>query len=125
MIHKANSPSEYLDVIDPDWRKETLLEIRSQILSHSDIAEVMNYGMLGYKVKNHETFMHLNAQKGYVSIYVGNIDKVPGADDLLAGYNRGKGCLRLTKTKSPKDTPVVEFIRRAITYYRSGGEMDC
>jgi hypothetical protein len=125
MIHKANSPSEYLEVLEPDWRKNTLLEVRAQILEHSDLTEVMNYGMLGYKIKDNEPFMHLNAQKGYVSIYVGNIDKVPGADELLAGYNRGKGCLRLTKTKSPKDTPVVEFIRRAIAFHRSGGEMDC
>jgi hypothetical protein len=125
MIHKANTPSEYLEILQPDWRKETLLEIRSQILDHSDMSEVMNWGMLGYKMAKQEPFIHLNAQRNYVSIYVGNIDKVPGAEELLSGYNRGKGCLRLTKTKSPKDAPVMEFIRRAIEFYRSGGNIDC
>lgn len=125
MIHKANSPAEYLEVLDVDWRRDTLLEIRSQILSHSDVVEVMNWGMLGYKIDEKEPFIHLNAQRGYVSVYVGNIDKIPGAEELLAGYNRGKGCLRLTKTKSPKDAPIVEFIRRAIAFYRSGGDIGC
>ena len=36
----------------------------------------------------------LNAQKGYVSFYVGNAAKVAPAGEFLHGLDHGKGCIR-------------------------------
>ena len=63
MQYDVSSPSEYLEALDLDWRKDKLLQLRDLILHQdSDIQESISYKMLGFKLNSVELF-HLNAQK--------------------------------------------------------------
>ena len=53
--------------------------------------------MLAYGSEASDLF-GLNAQKSYVSLYVGTIEKIDNASVLLAGFDSVKGCIRI---KSP------------------------
>jgi len=45
----------------------------------------------------------LNAQKNYISLYVGDRHKIDPEMKLLKGLNLGKGCIRISKSKSIPD----------------------
>ena len=82
--YNATASTDYLDQLETDWRKETLLELRNLILAQSDnLQEGMQYKMLSYSDSS-GTIFHLNAQKHYVSLYVGDINKINPSLDLWA-----------------------------------------
>ena len=125
MQYDAESPAEYLDLLDDDWRKEKLLELRALLLeTESGLEESVNYRMLGYG-KGEDFVFHLNAQKGYVSLYCGNASKIDPEGTLLAGLNVGKGCIRFSKSRRVADTRIDEFIRRAVQRWKDGEDVDC
>ena len=125
MQSDAQSPKAYLDSLEEDWRKATLLSIRDMVFNSADkVSEYMEYGMLGYAVDDKPIF-NLNAQKGYVSFYVGNIDKIDPDRSILAGLNCGKGCIRFSKTKGPDGIDFQAFIEKAISIAKQGGDLSC
>ena len=80
--------------------------------------------MLSYEDAGGQVF-GLNAQKDYVSFYVGNADKVDPGGVLLLGLNRGKGCIRFKKSVRVADTKIHEFISEAARLRRDGEDIDC
>jgi uncharacterized protein YdhG (YjbR/CyaY superfamily) len=125
MQYEAHSPSIYLAQLEEDWRKEKLQEVRQMILSSGpQLNETMEYKMLAYKLKD-QTVFHLNAQRAYVSLYVGDISKVKGADEYLKAFDVGKGCIRIKKRVTLQDSGLDEFIRKTIAHWASGGETVC
>ncbi len=125
MQYDVSSPKEYMESLEPDWRKEKLLQLREMILKQdSGIHESINYKMLCFKL-GETTVFHLNAQRGYVSLYCGNIEKIDPTDQLLKGLNKGKGCVRFTKTKEVRKTPIEEFINKAVSLAREGEDLGC
>ncbi|GAA4272895.1 DUF1801 domain-containing protein [Aquimarina gracilis] len=84
--------------MEEDWRKEKVILIHNMILKEQGLKEYINYKMLAYGDGKQEPLLHLNAQKNYVSLYVGNIDKVEKARELLNPFDMGKGCIRIKKT---------------------------
>lgn len=125
MQSDAKSPKEYLDALEDDWRRETLLKIRSMLFDTAPgISEYMEYGMLGYAIDD-KPLGNLNAQKGYVSFYVGNIDKIDPNRSMLAGLNCGKGCIRFSKTKGPDSANFDTFVKKAIELATAGEDLSC
>lgn len=125
MQYDAKNPEEYLDMLEEDWRKEKLLAIRQMILDYApELEEVIRYKMLNYG-KNDSYVFALNAQKHYVSLYVGTIEKIPNAEALLEGYNYGKGCIRVRKTIKMEETGLEKFIQQTIDMWRAGEDTDC
>lgn len=125
MQYNANTPTEYLDVLEEDWRKEKLLELREIILLKAyDFTERINYKMLCYTDENGDLF-HLNAQKNYVSLYVGDTAKIDPEGSLLKGLNLGKGCIRFKKSVNVADTRIDEFIEKAIELWKDGIDVGC
>ena len=125
MQYDVTTPAAYLAVLEDDWRKEQLLTLRRLILELGpELKENIEYKMLAFG-DGQKNLFHLNAQQQYVSLYVGNIEKVPGAKTLLEGLNLGKGCIRLTKSKDIARTGLPTFIQRVIDIHRQGGETDC
>ena len=126
MIHGGKNAQEYLDKLEKDWKKEKLLEIRQLLLNHSQIKEGMNYGMLSYgNETEEEPLFHLNAQKNYVSLYVGDIQKIDSDGSLLKGLNLGKGCIRISKSKIIPETGIKEFIQKAVDLWLAGEDTSC
>ncbi|CAA0126095.1 Uncharacterised protein [Halioglobus japonicus] len=125
MLYDASNPLEYMESLALDWRKEKLQELREIILKQdSAIQETINYKMLCFKLNNSVLF-HLNAQRGYVSLYCGNTKKIDPTGGLLAGLNIGKGCIRFTKTKVISNTRIEEFIQQAIFLFKEGNDIGC
>lgn len=125
MQYNVESPAEYLNVLEDDWRKETLLSLREIIITKTpDIKESIQYKMLCYGDENRDLF-HLNAQKSYVSLYVGSITKVDPAGELLEGLNIGKGCIRFSKSREIADTQIDQFIERAIELWSEDKDIGC
>ena len=121
----AVKPSEYIDRLDDDWRRDKLLSIRAIIQEQApQLTERMHYKMLGYGVDEDFAF-HLNAQRAYVSLYVGNASKVDPDGELLDGLNVGKGCIRFSKSTEITETRIDEFIARAFTMWQAGEDIDC
>lgn len=125
MLSSAQTPKEYLEQLEDDWRAHTLRALRQIILEKGpELTEKINYKMLCFGNEDAAVF-HLNAQKNYVSLYVGNASKIDPDGTLLVGLNVGKGCIRFRKTVSISDTQIDRFIARAIELWRSGEQMDC
>jgi uncharacterized protein YdhG (YjbR/CyaY superfamily) len=123
--YDAKTPSEYLNMLDTDWRKAKLLEIRKLIKKHGpELKEGINYGMLGDAHRNGGGFA-LNAQKNSVNFYVGTARKIDPDGALLAGLDVGKGCIRFKKTTAVADTRFEEFIKKAVTMLRNGADCGC
>lgn len=125
MQYDVSSPSEYMKSLDVDWRKEKLNELRKIILQQDPaIKESINYKMLCFKLDDSVLF-HLNAQRGYVSLYCGNTKKIDPEGVLLAGLPIGKGCIRFSKTKDISKTRIKEFIKQAVYLLKEGKDIGC
>jgi len=125
MQYDVNTPEEYLSVLDDDWRRETLSALRELIQRNApEMREGIRYKMLSYDDDRGQVFA-LNAQKGYVSFYVGNSDKVDPTGELLKGLDCGKGCIRFRKSVRVPDTRIGTFIARAAAIRRQGGDIEC
>lgn len=126
MIHGGKTAAEFLDKLENDWKKEKLSEVRELLLKHTQIKEGINYGMLSYgNNSDDEPLFHLNAQKNYVSLYVGDIHKIDPDNSLLKGFSLGKGCIRISKTKNISETDLEEFIQRAVDLWLEGKDTFC
>ncbi len=49
-----------------------------------------------------EIFAHLNAQKAYVGVYLGELERIDPGVVLRGKMNCGKSCLRLRKWDDPE-----------------------
>lgn len=124
VIHAADSPSEYLAVIEDDWRREKLFALREVIFDVApDWPEVIHYKMLGYGPEGDPT-MHVNVQKARVCLYVGDIAKVDPSGELLAGMDMGKGCVRFRR-KDDVGGNVRVFLERYVAMKRDGVDVGC
>lgn len=125
MQYDVKSPSEYLDNLETDWRKNKLEEVREMIQSNGpDLKESIEYKMLCYG-KEGKSIFHLNAQKGYVSLYVGDINKIADSRMMLKDFDMGKGCIRIKKSIELSKTKLDEFISKTIVFWKNGGNIDC
>lgn len=125
MQYEAQTTTDYLSELEVDWRKQKLLEIRALIQSKAvNYTECISYKMLGYKDDSGIVF-HLNAQKNFVGLYVGDIKKIDIDGSLLAGLDLGKGCIRIKKSTLLKETRIEEFIDRAIGFRNQGKDIEC
>jgi uncharacterized protein YdhG (YjbR/CyaY superfamily) len=125
MQYDVRTPEEYLRVLEQDWRRDTLLALRELIQQNApELKETIEYKMLCYEDERGAVFA-LNAQRGDVSLYVGNADKVDPSGELLGNLDRGKGCIRFKKSVKVPDTTIGAFISRAAAMRRQGGDIDC
>lgn len=125
MLYDVKTPAEYLDILPQDWRREKLLEVRDMIMKTGpELTEGISYKMLAYTY-NGDVIFCLNAQKAYVSLYVGNVDKVESGRALLKGFDLGKGCIRIKKSVDLQQSHLEKFITGTIDVWRKGGETDC
>lgn len=125
--YDVSTPKEYLEQLEEDWRKEKLLEIRQMIFDYApDIDETIRYKMLNYGVAGDDNYVFaLNAQKNYVSLYVGSIEKIDPKKEMLKEFNLGKGCIRVSKSKILKNTNLKVFIQQTIDLWRAEEDVDC
>lgn len=125
MQYNVRTPQEYLDALEDDWRREKLLALREIIRACGpELVEGIDYGMLSYR-SGDEIILGLNAQKHYVSMYVGDIRKIDPDGTLLAGLNVGKGCIRFSKTTSVSAPGIRAFVQRTIDMARRGEDLSC
>lgn len=125
MQYDVTTPSEYIQILDNDWRREKLLELRSLIKSTApQLKEGISYKMLCYGDNSSNVF-HLNAQKSYVSLYVGDLKKVDPSGELLKGINTGRSCIRFNKSLSLSETKIEEFIKKAVHLWSKGVDLAC
>ena len=82
--------------MEDDWRKERLLEIREVFWAVPGASEGMQYKMQHYAVGN-ESLGLLNAQKGYVAVYMDDLGELDPDGALRADLDCGKGCVRVKK----------------------------
>jgi uncharacterized protein YdhG (YjbR/CyaY superfamily) len=113
MQYEVKTPAEYMSALEADWRRDKVEEIRKIVKEKApDIVEGINYKMLSYGDGEDQIVFHLNAQKNYVSFYVGDTAKIDPTGELLDGINCGKGCLRFKKTLAISDTKLDQFIEK-------------
>ncbi len=125
MQYEVNTPQQYLDALENDWRKQSLQELRSLIKTKApQFKEGINYKMLSYSDDNGVVF-HLNAQKNYVSLYVGDSRKIDTEQGLLKDLDIGKGCIRFKKTDVISESRIDEFISRTVEMRSAGKDIDC
>jgi Uncharacterized conserved protein len=125
MQYDVKTPGEYLETLESDWRRETLLQLRALIQGQApELVEGIDYKMLSYRDATGIVFA-LNAQKHYVSFYVGNASTIDPDGALLAGLDHGKGCIRFKKSVSVAKTQIETFIERAAELNRRGIDTGC
>lgn len=125
MHYDATDPNHYLSLLEEDWRKDKLLYVRQLILSYApELEESIRYKMLNFG-KGESYVFALTAQKHYVSLYVGSIEKIDQSDILLADFNYGKGCIRIRKTIDIGQTELERFIQKTVDLWRAGEDIDC
>ena len=95
--YAAESPAAYLAELADDWRKARLINIRDAILELvPDVRETVGYGMLRFE-RGTSVFCHLNAQKSFVGLYLGDVAQLDPDGHLTDDLNVGKGCVRVRK----------------------------
>lgn len=125
MQYDVATPDAYLKALEADWRRDTLLSLRALIREKApELVEGIAYKMLSYSDATGIVF-GLNAQKHYVSFYVGNASKIDADGALLAGLDCGKGCIRFKKSVAVENTRIEAFIERAAELARSGVDTGC
>jgi len=125
MQYDVPTPEAYLANLDDDWRQTMLLALRERIKAAApEAGEFMQYKMLAFG-KDGRTLCHLNAQKAYVSLYVGNADAIDDGRDLLQGLSVGKGCVRFSKATRIDETGIDEFLGLAVERWRRGEKLGC
>lgn len=125
MQSNAATPDEYVAGLADDWRRDTLEQIRTIIAREApELHESMHYKMIGYSTAG-EFIFHLNAQQGYVSLYVGDISKIDPERELLDGLDLGKGCIRLRKSNPVPTTRLDEFVARTLELWNAGEDVSC
>jgi uncharacterized protein YdhG (YjbR/CyaY superfamily) len=125
MQYDQPTPAAYLAHLDDDWRRTTLLALRELIQAAAPEAEEsIQYRMLAFG-EDGRTLCHLNAQKAYVSLYVGNTGAIDRGRGLLQGLSVGKGCVRFSKTIRVDETRIEEFIQAAVERWRRGENTSC
>ena len=125
MLYDVQTPEEYLNALEEDWRRSKLMELRAIIFEKApSLKESIQYKMLGFGDGKDAVF-HLNAQKNYVSLYVGNAEKIDPGGQMLKGLDVGKGCIRFKKSVSISDTRIDEFIERTVAMWKDGQDIDC
>lgn len=123
MQYQVNTPDEYLNALQDDWRKEKLLQVWNIIEEvQADLIVDIEYKMLRFS-DGAESVFHLNAQANYVSLYVGDTTKVDESGISLAGFNVGKGCIRIKK--SNEVNALRDFIQKAIEKRKRGDDIGC
>ena len=127
MQYDVDTPKEYLELLEGDWRKDKLIRIREIISKHApELNESIRYKMLNYGVLEDDNYVFaLNTQKNYVSLYVGDISKVDPSGEMLKDFNLGKGCIRVRKTLDIEETRLEEFITKSVELWRSGLDINC
>ena len=127
MQYDVDTPKEYLELLEGDWRKDKLIRIREIISKHApELNESIRYKMLNYGVLEDDNYVFaLNTQKNYVSLYVGDISKVDPSGEMLKDFNLGKGCIRVRKTLDIEETRLEEFITKSVELWRNGLDSDC
>lgn len=125
MLYNFKTSKQYLENLEKGWIKDKLEEVRNIILKYGpELEEAIEYKMLCYRLKE-KTVFHLNAQKSYVSLYVGSIDKIQEGRHLLQNFNLGKGCIRVKKNNTINNSGLEDFIEKTIILYRDGENADC
>lgn len=125
MQSDADTPQRYLDQLEEDWRRDKLLTLRQLILDIApEVDERIHYKMLGYGLDD-RWLCHLNAQKQYVSLYLGNIQALDPDGSLTTGLNIGKGCIRLSKSLKITDTGIPDLIQRSVARWEKGEVSGC
>ena len=109
MQYDVETPAAYLDALADDWRKEKLLAVRETMRAAvPGLAEGIAYKMLEYRL-NGEVFAHLNAQKAYVGVYLGDLSQLDPEGEIVSALDAGKSCVRLKKRNDPADlAPLFE-----------------
>lgn len=125
MQYEVKTPKEYISNLEEDWRKDKVLQIREMIKTLApEIDETINYKMLCYRSEQGIVF-HLNAQKNYVSLYVGDTKKIDPEGELLKGVDMGKGCVRMKKSLVLENTRIDEFIAKTLQFWKDGKDIYC
>lgn len=125
MQYDVTTPDAYLEALESDWRRDTLLQLREIIRAKApELVEGIDYKMLSYRDSEGIVF-GLNAQKHYVSFYVGNASVIDPDGSLLAGLDHGKGCIRFKKSVAVSKTRIASFIARAAELNRRGVDTGC
>ncbi len=113
MQYYVDTPDAYFAALEDDWRKERLLEVRGLMMDLvPGLEEGIGYKMLEYRLEE-EVFAHLNAQKGYVGVYLGDLAQLDPDGKVIAGLDTGKSCVRLRK-RSPASVLVPLIERKRI-----------
>jgi uncharacterized protein YdhG (YjbR/CyaY superfamily) len=125
MQYDVATPREYLDVLAPDWRRDTLMQLRQAIRRAApDWQETVHYKMLAYGPPG-APLLHLNAQKHFVGLYVGDVATLDPDGSLLGDVAHGKGCVRF-KRKNPVTGPRIDrLLARYVALKRGGIGSDC
>ena len=97
MQYDADTPEEYLALLDDDWRRERLLAIREMFLNVPGVEEGIGYKMLAYQ-RGTDTFAHLNAQKAFVGVYLGDLERLDPGSKIRGKMSCGKSCVRVRKS---------------------------
>ena len=69
----------------------------SLIMFVNGVGVAIAYGMLGFE-RDGSVFCHLNAQKAFVGLYLGDVARLDPDGGLTSGLNVGKGCIRVRKS---------------------------
>ena len=125
MQYDAATPKDYLAGLDDDWRKAKLLKVCDLIADFApEWRQDINYGMLAYRYDRGPA-LHLNAQKRYVGVYVGDIAAIDPDGTILKGMDCGKSCIRVKKANDLDETGVSAFLERFVALRKAGLETDC
>lgn len=126
MQYDVATPKEYMAALAPDWRKDIVEYLRKHIskIGGPELTECIRYKMLCYSGRGNMV-MALNAQKHFVALYVGDAKKIDSDGELLSGFDVGKGCIRIKKSRTMPSRELEAFIQKTLDMWKRGDDIGC
>ena len=124
MLHDSRDPQAYMDSLEEDWRKHLISFVADWIKDNvQDATPFMQYKMLAFgdAVQTDEetdSIFCINAQRNYVSLYVGNIQRVDPDGTITAPFDCGKSCVRIKKSKRDETDHIKRLLSAAVNDWR-------
>ncbi|MDM7862094.1 DUF1801 domain-containing protein [Alteromonas sp. ASW11-36] len=125
MQHNCESPQAYMASLDQDWRKALIEDISASIRSLApDSVPFIKYGMLAFGTPeaavqvDGDAICCMNAQKNYVSVYVGDVKRVDPTGAVFQTFDCGRSCVRIKRTKAAQTDTIQQLLVATVDDWR-------
>ncbi|WP_100658569.1 hypothetical protein [Alteromonas flava] len=124
MQHDIANAQAFMTSLTVEWQNALINDVINYVTElDSSIECFIQYKMLAVGYANssaeNQSMCCINAQKNYVSLYVGNVNRVDPTGELSEHFDCGQACVRIRKRRAHERTKVYALLDAVYRDWRS------